>query len=634
MGPLHYNLVGKGVILLQKVPKSRRLGRLKERYLLVYLGLLEIMMNRTTVLLTVMLLCVLLLGGLVFYELMCLNASDLAKHADVVELRDRLNALAVACIPLTLLLSGASVYFYRMARGQQDALQQAAKSLNALANLNAERVNKQSSADAIQQACDALGLIISESRRKEKFLIEKAVDVVCVIDRQAQIISVSKACKRAWGYEPDELRDHPLRLILAGESADRSIEQVLGAPKSIEIVTFQSQLRCKDGRLLDVLWTGHWSASESGLFCIVTDISEQKQAEKEARQSEQKLRTTLEALPIGVIAADAAGNVYFANSASHVMLGWSSGELAGKLVSQVFADERFAAERQSKNELSFESNASTKSGGTIPVEVRCSRIELSGEPRELFAFRDISSERELERVKREFIAMVTHDLRSPLQSVHYLLVALEEGILGTMSPDGVRFARKVEKECNRMTRLLNDMLEIEKIDSGNFTLMCNAVNVRETTLHAVEVVRALADERRLRLEASLDDVVCWADEQRVMQVMNNLLSNSIKYSPEGAVIKVAVQANEHEAVIRITDEGCGVPPQKIAKIFDKFVQVQSDDASNYGGAGLGLAICKAIVEQHGGAIGVDSKIGEGSSFWFTLPRSNGNKEGHGETTSN
>jgi signal transduction histidine kinase len=119
-----------------------------------------------------------------------------------------------------------------------------------------------------------------------------------------------------------------------------------------------------------------------------------------------------------------------------------------------------------------------------------------------------------------------------------------------------------------------------------------------------------------------------------LQVMNNLLTNSIKYSPEGSVVKVAVQANETEAMIRITDEGRGVPAHKIAKIFDKFEQVDFGDARNRGGTGLGLAICKAIVEQHGGAIGVNSKIGEGSSFWFTLPRSNGNERDNGEVTSN
>lgn len=562
-----------------------------------------------------------LLAGLLAYQQVQLNASTSTSVASRMlwqQLQGRLTVLTLCEFALAVALMILALHATISEAQHRSTLQEAANLLLPLANVPEGGSDMQSATSAIQTACRTIALSMAEVKRNEKLLIEQAVDVVCVIDSDEQFRWVSKACRKAWGYDPPDLQGHPVRSFLEGRDAYNIIERVLSAPKSIETVTFESQLRRKDGGLLDVIWTGHWSASEGGLFCIVTDITRQKHVEKEIRESEHRLRTALESLPVGVLAIDAAHQVEFANSAAHSIFSCAAGEIVGKTTGQFFADS--LGQLQASGETSCETDAFTRSGETIPVEVWKSQIELGGQPKDLLVFMDISAKRELERVKSEFIAMVTHDLKSPLSSLQGLLVLLEHGVLGELSLEGSRIAAGVQKDCKRMMRLLGDLLDLEKIESGTFELALSATNLRDTISDAVESVRPAAGEKKLRLETSLEDVVCSVDEERVVQVLNNLFTNSIKYAPEQSTIQVSLKAENGNAMIRVSDQGRGIPAEMISRVFHKFEQVDKTDAREKSGTGLGLAICKTIIEKHGGSIGVDSIMGRGSTFWFTLPR--------------
>jgi signal transduction histidine kinase len=216
--------------------------------------------------------------------------------------------------------------------------------------------------------------------------------------------------------------------------------------------------------------------------------------------------------------------------------------------------------------------------------------------------------------------MISHDLRSPLTSMQGVLILLENGAIGQINDQGKQIAVRAYKECSRMLRLLDDILEISKIKAGVFNLQCAELSIGQVIREAVENVTHIANEKQIRIEQDAPPAVAYGDDQRIMQVLLNLLSNAIKYAPASSSIRIAANDVGEEILVSVMDQGKGIPSDKLDKIFGKFEQAELADQREMGGTGLGLAICKAIVQEHGGRIGVESKVGEGSRFWFTIPK--------------
>lgn len=229
---------------------------------------------------------------------------------------------------------------------------------------------------------------------------------------------------------------------------------------------------------------------------------------------------------------------------------------------------------------------------------------------------------ELETFKRQLISIVSHELRTPLMSISSTLDLLESGALGDLSNKGQSRLSFAQEETNRLIRLITDLLDIEKMEAGKFVLDITEIKVVDSINNSLTAVAQLAEARHITLESQPDNSIqmIWADRDRLSQVFINLLSNAIKYSPENGTIRITSEKPGADKIkFSVTDQGRGIPAEMKEKIFDRFVQVEKADATERGGTGLGLAISKAIVEQHGGTIGVDSKAGEGSTFWFVLP---------------
>jgi signal transduction histidine kinase len=170
--------------------------------------------------------------------------------------------------------------------------------------------------------------------------------------------------------------------------------------------------------------------------------------------------------------------------------------------------------------------------------------------------------------------------------------------------------------------LIGDVLDIEKLEAGQMTVEEDVVNLLQVVNESIEAVRGVAEQTKITIESKVvedADVDVLGDNDRLVQVMVNLLSNAIKFSPEGSSIQIAIRAVQPVAEVRITDHGRGIPASNIEIIFERFKQSQTSDGKRAKGTGLGLAICKAIIEAHKGTIGVESKEGEGSTFWFKLP---------------
>lgn len=224
---------------------------------------------------------------------------------------------------------------------------------------------------------------------------------------------------------------------------------------------------------------------------------------------------------------------------------------------------------------------------------------------------------EADRLKQEVIAMVTHDLRTPITTISAFLELLEANVFGELSERGKSSLGAAQFSADRMITLVNELLDIEKIKSGMMELELAALDINFLLNQTAASVEDWAAERKVTVKIEPCNASLTADSHRLTQVLINLASNAIKFSPENSLITLAAKAVNGGIEFSVTDQGPGIPADQIGKIFDRFQQVHG--ANQKGGSGLGLAICKAIVELHGGTISVESTVGQGSRFYFLIP---------------
>lgn len=229
--------------------------------------------------------------------------------------------------------------------------------------------------------------------------------------------------------------------------------------------------------------------------------------------------------------------------------------------------------------------------------------------------------RQLERTKEEFVAMVSHDLRTPLTSIMLTAEQWAEGVYGKPSEKGLITAQRTCANAKRLINLVNTLLDLEKMENEKLRLSLSEIAAGTILEQAGESVRAIAEQNNLKLDIQPCDTLLLVDAERIIEVLVNFLSNAIKFSPQGTTITISAKAQGNEDVLfSVSDQGRGISAADCQKIFNRFYQIQADDGKQKRGFGLGLAICKKIIEEHGGKIGVTSEEGKGSSFWFTIPQ--------------
>jgi signal transduction histidine kinase len=227
--------------------------------------------------------------------------------------------------------------------------------------------------------------------------------------------------------------------------------------------------------------------------------------------------------------------------------------------------------------------------------------------------------RKSERAKDEFLSIVGHELRTPLTSIRGALGLLDGGVLGELEQDAQNMVGIAILNAERLMRMINDILDIERMAAGRLELTPAPADAGELVHQALQVLQTSADEQDVKLTAQTDDLTVLADSDRVVQILINLLGNAVKFSPAGSTVAVTVRCDGDHALFSVRDHGRGIPAERLQRIFERFEQVDSSDAREKGGAGLGLPIARGIVEQHGGRIWAQSRAGEGSTFNFTLP---------------
>lgn len=342
---------------------------------------------------------------------------------------------------------------------------------------------------------------LAEANSKQLALLDNAADVLCSLDEHLVLLRVSASCERVWGYVPEEVTGLRLVQILEKESAAKTTRQAEEHIKAKSQGAFDARVVRKDGRIIDVVISSFWSTSERALFCVV---------------------------------------------------------------------------------------------------------------------RDVTREREFERIKQKLMDTVAHDLRSPIASIRAVLESLALGVMGKLSDNAVKRVRGAEGSADRLLRLINDLLDYDKYESGQFTLNLQSHSIQEIAYSSIVSIESLIEEKHLATNVEGTDFAVNVDADRLTQAMVNILSNAVKFSPNGGTIKIITRQKNNYVLVEITDQGPGIPDDYKSHVFERFKQVESE-AHKHKGTGLGLPIAKQVVEAHEGQIGVRDNDGGGTVFWFTVP---------------
>jgi PAS domain S-box-containing protein len=356
-------------------------------------------------------------------------------------------------------------------------------------------------------------------------------------------------------------------------------------------------------------------------------------ANAELRDSEARKAAILEGSVDGIIALDEHSRILEFNPAAERIFRLPRSRAVGRdflalgLAASATQEQRegvmwaLRADAQPGRAARLELASVRADGDVFPCELTLTRVAAEGPPRFTVYVRDITERQEVERMKSEFVSTVSHELRTPLTSIRGSLGLLEGGVVGELPAPAQEMVRIARSNTERLIRLINDILDLEKIEAGKLELKLQPLEVSEVVEATFAGLRAMADAAKVELRAQvLGAGQVRADWDRLIQVLTNLVSNAIKFSPPQGVVTVRAHRGEERQVrFEVVDQGPGIPLEKRARLFGKFQQLDSSDTRSKGGTGLGLAISQAIVEQHGGHIDVHSEPGQGATFTFSLP---------------
>ena len=354
---------------------------------------------------------------------------------------------------------------------------------------------------------------------------------------------------------------------------------------------------------------------------------EQGRAEELYRQQE----ILLDSVADGICGVDRHGMVSFANPAAARLLGAPPAALTGKSVHQLLhgsappnlacsADCPLRSAGESHRAASGEDTIYRAAGTSFPAEYALTPILDQGRfSGSVLSFRDISQRYALDRLKDEFISTVSHELRTPLTSIRGALGLLSSGILGEMNDKAANLLRIASTNSDRLVRLINDILDLERIQSGREPLAFRPVKLAELVHQAIDGMAPVAEAAGVQLIHDTTRVEIDADPDRLLQVLTNLLSNAVKFSPPSSTISVMLRPGDNGVTLSVIDQGRGIPEDKLEAVFGRFQQVDASDSRQKGGSGLGLAICRTIVIQHSGRIWAERNPVRGTTFRVFLP---------------
>ncbi|WP_341908666.1 PAS domain S-box protein [Polaromonas sp. YR568] len=478
---------------------------------------------------------------------------------------------------------------------------------------------------------------LTDSEAMSRAITDSMAEGLVTASADGVVVSANTAVRHMFGYRADELLGQKVTLLLP-ERYRMGFEAFFSTLPKREVGfrewdTKTLALR-RDGVEFPVSVSfGDVNVGGRRLFtAIIHDITESQRITEALRNSEEQLRQLTDTVPALIAYVDAEQRFQFHNKAYQEVLGRTQAQIEGRYMADVLGPELYAVVEPHVREV--------LSGYSVRYERR--QMTASGEWREyvmnyfprygedaaedqvigFFALgNDVTELKRIDRMKSEFVSTVSHELRTPLTSIRGSLGLVMGGVAGQL-PDKARALVDIARtNCERLIRLINDILDSEKIESGKVTFDLLPLDMQELLEQAISANEGFAMQHNVKvaLKAEKFAVMVYADSDRLVQVVTNLLSNAIKFSPVNETVTVRLRWKAGIARVEVTDKGPGIPEEFRQRIFQKFSQADSSDTRQKGGTGLGLSISRAIVERMEGTMGFTTEIGVGTTFYFELP---------------
>lgn len=362
-----------------------------------------------------------------------------------------------------------------------------------------------------------------------------------------------------------------------------------------------------------------------GFLGVAKDVTLWNRAIEELGASESRVRSIIQNSLGGVLTFNRKGIIESLNPAAEAMFGYGERELVGRHFSVLLdgpeqpptdvGESKYASAIGTVTDLV----GRRRSGDRFPLEIALFSFDEAAQTYYAAHMMDVSKRYEVDRMKHDFVSTVSHELRTPLTSIRGALGLVASGALGELGAEAREMIGVAERNSVRLINLINDILDIERLESGRMEMSPTRTTMKSIIDRSLENVETLADQEGITLEVRSADGMLLADEDRIVQVLINYLSNAIKFSPRGAAVTVTSEQRDGWIECTVEDRGTGISAEAQRKLFQRFERVDASDSRRRGGTGLGLAISKAIVMHHGGSIGLRSEEGKGSTFWFRLP---------------
>lgn len=507
-----------------------------------------------------------------------------------------------------------------------------------------------------------LGRDITERKQTEMAykrlaaIVESSEDAIIGKTIDGKILSWNQGAEQIYGYCEAEVQGKSLGLLTLPERA-KEVPQILESIQSGGSIDHYETIHIrKDHQEIDVSLTispiKDNQGNLIGISTISRDISYQKRIEKTLEQLRQQNELILDSAGEGICGLNREGKITFINPAAARMTGYTVRELLMSDWQKITQDVTLKTSQQKLNSFCYQSLETQQTsqifatlqdgrirhvtnevfwrqdGTCFPVEYVSTPLANQGEIiGAVVTFKDITERQAMEKMKDEFISVVSHELRTPLTSIHGALGLLTSGLLDTQPERGKRMLEIAVNNTTRLVRLINDILDLERLQAGQINLDKKSCNLADLMIQAHNEMMAMAEKAGVNLLTKPLGVRLLAAPDRIIQMLTNLLSNALRFSNVNSSVWFNATLEHHstlsrsslEVLITVQDQGRGIPADKLETIFGRFQQVDASDSRQKGGTGLGLAICRSIVQQHGGQIWAESTLGEGSTFFVRLP---------------
>jgi PAS domain S-box-containing protein len=496
----------------------------------------------------------------------------------------------------------------------------------ALADL-AHLVENELNSVELAQAMEAL----AASEARVKGILDSVAEAVATFGPDGRVLSFNPAGEKMFGCKADELVGKRITDIVMEDDVQIVLDllsQRASSPIGEEVHVEVRGLR-NDGAHFEMEVSASELAGSDGqvFIAVARDVSEFSALQR-------RHRLILDAAGDGIIGVDTDGFVTFANPAAATMLGLSTGELVGVALhhamhhtkrdgspypweeSPTYRTMQEGERHRVEAELFFRID-----GTPFEVQYTCSPTITDGRVTgAVIVFSDITARREVELLKDQFVSVVSHELRTPLTSIQGSLGLVAGGVLGDLPDEPREMVEVALANTQRLVRLVNDILDLERISSGTLELDTAPCDAAVIARDAALAIAGAADAAGVPVEVDVASAELVADDDRLVQALTNLIGNAVKFSPAGTPVLVGSEVDDETVTFTVADRGRGIPIEKLESVFDRFQQVDASDRREKGGTGLGLPITRSIARQHGGDVTVTSALGAGSTFRLTVPR--------------